>query len=358
MANRFWVSPINADWDGTAGVKWSTTSGGLGGAAIPTSSDDVFFDSNSSGVCTIATGNTGCLSLDTTGFTGTLAGSDSITVSGGMTLGSGMTRTYTGQITFDGTGSNIITTNGIVLDNVVVLDTTTGTITLGSDLDLGTTTSKFIRLDSGTFTANNFNITLPVFASSNSNTRTLNMGSGTWTFSRSFTSLCMDFAVSTNLTINAGTSLIRVIDSTANDNFFDGGGKTFYNIWWDRGSNTNRNVFFGHSATFNEIKDTGTAAHTMALTAGITVTTNSFLVSGTVGNVISINTATGTSTHNLVKTGTGVVNSNYLNIQHSVATPANKWYAGRNSTNNQGVATTGSGWIFNIPGSGAFFQFM
>jgi hypothetical protein len=34
----------------------------------------------------------------------------------------------------------------------------------------------------------------------------------------------------------------------------------------------------------------------------------------------------------------------YLNIQHSVATPALTWYAGEHSTNNQGV--DGSGWIF------------
>jgi hypothetical protein len=48
----------------------------------------------------------------------------------------------------------------------------------------------------------------------------------------------------------------------------------------------------------------------------------------------------------LVKTGGGTISSDYLNIQHSVATPASTWYAGTHSTNNQGVSTAGSGWIF------------
>lgn len=42
MANRYWVGG-NANWDATAGTKWATTSGGAGGAAVPTAADDVFW---------------------------------------------------------------------------------------------------------------------------------------------------------------------------------------------------------------------------------------------------------------------------------------------------------------------------
>ena len=42
MADRYWVGGT-ANWDGTAGTKWATSSGGLGGASVPTSADDVFF---------------------------------------------------------------------------------------------------------------------------------------------------------------------------------------------------------------------------------------------------------------------------------------------------------------------------
>lgn len=44
MANRYWIGD-GGDWDSTA--HWSLTSGGAGGEAAPTSSDDVFFDANS-----------------------------------------------------------------------------------------------------------------------------------------------------------------------------------------------------------------------------------------------------------------------------------------------------------------------
>ena len=68
MANRYWVGGTAA-WDGTAGTKWALTSGGAGGQAVPTASDDVFFDAASGAVtCTISAGNTGA--LYTFGYTG------------------------------------------------------------------------------------------------------------------------------------------------------------------------------------------------------------------------------------------------------------------------------------------------
>ncbi|OGZ02655.1 MAG: hypothetical protein A2946_00230 [Candidatus Liptonbacteria bacterium RIFCSPLOWO2_01_FULL_53_13] len=53
-----------------------------------------------------------------------------------------------------------------------------------------------------------------------------------------------------------------------------------------------------------------------------------------------------TGTHSLVKTGSGAVSADYLSVQHSIATPTRTWFAGSNSTNNQGTATAGSGWYF------------
>lgn len=50
MANRYWVG--TGTWDGSNTANWSTTSGGAGGASVPTSSDNVIFNS-SSGVCTV-----------------------------------------------------------------------------------------------------------------------------------------------------------------------------------------------------------------------------------------------------------------------------------------------------------------
>ena len=45
MANRYWVGGSGA-WDNTNTTNWSASSGGSGGASVPTSTDNVFFDSN------------------------------------------------------------------------------------------------------------------------------------------------------------------------------------------------------------------------------------------------------------------------------------------------------------------------
>ncbi|WP_343703286.1 Calx-beta domain-containing protein [Chitinophaga sp.] len=65
---RYWVGG-SGDWNESA--HWSTTSGGAGGACVPTVSNDVFFDANSftagSSAVTIAQGNAYCRNMDWTG---------------------------------------------------------------------------------------------------------------------------------------------------------------------------------------------------------------------------------------------------------------------------------------------------
>jgi hypothetical protein len=46
MANRYWVGG-SGTWDPTSTTHWSASSGGSGGASVPTSADDVIFDANS-----------------------------------------------------------------------------------------------------------------------------------------------------------------------------------------------------------------------------------------------------------------------------------------------------------------------
>jgi len=81
--------------------------------------------------------------------------------------------------------------------------------------------------------------------------------------------------------------------------------------------------------------------------SGITTTVTTWSVSGTSGNLITINSTT-TSAHTLSK-ASGTISSDYLNIQHSIATGGATWYAGNNSVNNNSVSTAGSGWIFTPP---------
>jgi hypothetical protein len=67
MANRFWVGG-DGTWDGSTTTHWSTTSGGSGGAAVPTSADAVIINGSSgsfsAGITIAASYTAQCASID------------------------------------------------------------------------------------------------------------------------------------------------------------------------------------------------------------------------------------------------------------------------------------------------------
>lgn len=158
MALRYWVGGT-ANWDTVAGSKWSLTPNGVGGLPVPSSIDDVFFDSNSgSGTVTVISSGGICKSINLTNFGGTLAlGAQSIFVSGNVTIGAGMVN---GQIT--GTGSLFINANstfdiltGFIIPNIAMGVATSGvnvTITLVRD----TTITNFTATQNNPNTTNSF----------------------------------------------------------------------------------------------------------------------------------------------------------------------------------------------------------
>jgi hypothetical protein len=241
MADRYWVGGT-ANWDGTAGTKWSATSGGPGGASVPTTADAVFFNALSTGTCTISAGNTGAASINFTGFTGTIAGFAAITVAGSVTASAGMTWSYNnGLMTFTGTGT--LTTAGknfcsIAINGVGI------TLTLGdafTNLSPGN-----IMVTSGTFNTAGFSVATSQLFSSGSTARTINLSSSTLTISGATP---IDFSTSTNLTFNANTSQVNL---TGQSLTFQGGGLTWNNV-----SLTNTN----HTGTDSSINGTNTFAN-------------------------------------------------------------------------------------------------
>jgi hypothetical protein len=131
MADRYWRGGTGT-WNSSNTANWSATSGGAGGASVPTTSDDVYFNASSgSGTVTIS-GTVNAASVNFTGATLTLAGSGanmlnyvgSFTMGSGITIGSGLSilrssmttlaRTFTSAgktfpwaIQFYGTGGSI-----------------------------------------------------------------------------------------------------------------------------------------------------------------------------------------------------------------------------------------------------------
>lgn len=282
-------------------------------------------------------------SITWTGATNTpdWAKTTATSIFGSVTMISGMTNSGTAAVTMEGRSTSNFTSAGQTFTNpITIFMGGSGSVTL---LD-AFVSSQSITVTNGTFNSNNFTVQVTTLASTGSSTRTLTMGSSTWTITSapSFWNV-----TSTGLTFNANTSTILSTSTSAKT--FTGGGLT-YNTLKFSGTGTAAITIAG-SNTFSRFEDIGSAAHSLLFTAGTTQTITTWAVSGTSGNVITINSTT-TATHALVKAGGGTVSADYLNIQHSVATPSSTWYAGANSTDNQAVATAGSGWIFTVPPSG------
>jgi len=261
MADRYWVGGT-ANWDGTAGTKWATSSNGTGGASVPTTADDVFFDASSTGTCTIATGNTGAKSINCTGFTGTITGTAAISVAGSITLVAGQTYTHVGTVTITGTGT--LTTAGKTFGGLTV-DGSGITLTLGDALAV---TGRTITVTLGTFNTANYNVTCAAIVSNNSNVRTITFGSSTITLST--TGRAIDFRTVTNLTFNSNTSQINMNQSNV---LFDAPSQTFYNVSFTAATAT---VAINGSNTFNTLtfpSRTSAGLLTVAFSANQTIST-------------------------------------------------------------------------------------
>lgn len=347
---NYWVGGTG-NWS-TVG-EWASTSGGVGGTGrVPFPQDDAVFDANSfSAGSLVVTRNMPRIgkNINWTGATNSPTWTTSVTstVYGSITLISGMTNTMSDALTFEGRGAFTLTSAGKSWNRGVNVQMVGGTLTLQDAFVQSGGGGGFV-VSHGTFNANNFNVTCLTFSANATTIRTVTMGSGTWTLTS--TGTVWNTATTTNLTFNVNTSTITITNTSATARTFSGGGLTYNNFSSNAGASVASLTIAG-SNTFAGFEDIGTAAHSILFTAGTTQTITTWTVSGSSGNAITINSTT-TSTHALAKGGGGTVSSDWLNIQHSIATPASTWYAGTNSVDNQAVVTAGSGWIFTAPPSG------
>lgn len=225
--NRYWVTGGNGYWDDTS--NWATSSGGASGAAVPIG-ENVYFDANSGNGDIFMSRSSGlnlnANNFDCTGFTGTLIGSSSFRIYGDFKLVSGLTNLMNPVITINTNGSSKNFTTGTkTLLDTLTFDTVSDTVTLQDALVSNSTGT----LTTGVLDANNKNITFTTFSSTNANTRTLTMGSGTWELTG--TGTVWSFATITGLTLNQNTSTVKLTDATSQTKTFAGGGEAYYNIW-------------------------------------------------------------------------------------------------------------------------------
>ena len=216
MATRFWVGGTG-NWDATT-THWSATSGGAGGASVPTAADTVTFDTNSN-VGTTAftvTVTTAALCSDllvaTLDGAMTLAGSVGITVSGQLSLPpTNFTWSSVGLLTFNATTvGRFITTSGNVINSPITFNGVGGVWQLQDALTAPSSTG--VTLTAGTLDLNSKTLTCAIFSSNNSNTRTIAFGTGNITVTGAGTSWTT--ATTTGLTIT-GTPVVNVSNNSA-----------------------------------------------------------------------------------------------------------------------------------------------
>jgi len=371
MANRYWVGGT-ASWDGTIGLKWALTSGGIGGQLAPTSADTVFFDANSgASTVTIGAGTAICATLTMTGFTGTLAfGSNSITVASN---GVGV---FTGATTYSVTGTPLILLTyagaagtSVVTGTVTEANAISFTVSAGSyALTIGGVVKNLTF--SGTFTGSLVNSTKTIYGnltfktgmtiSAGSNITTFAATSGTQTITSA--ALNLDFPITFSGTatyqlqdaLTCGTATARTITLTSGTLDLSSYIFTLYGLFTSTGAST-RTIAFGtgqfylNAPTGNIWTVTGTSLTITGTSPTISATANALTgertvvhVPTTVSQALSINfNATAGSSN--IGFGTGAQVFNNINFTGFSGQIGNAGQSAQATFNIYGNLTMGTG---------------
>lgn len=345
------IAYISSTYTGSTGTRTFNTSGltesNAFNASVTGSSGIVLNNTATDAVA--LTGSYG--SVDLTGLSSSFANTTR-TIYGNFTVGSSVTVTAGTSITTFGktSGTQTITSNGVLLDFPITISGVGGTVSLGGALSIGSL--RTLTLTNGTFTANNYNVTVGLFSSSNANTRTLTLGSGAWTLSGVGT--VWNTATTTNLTFNKNTANITLSDTSTTARTFAGGGLTYNNLVIGGTTGVSTLTITGAN-TFDTLSSTKTVAHTITFPSGVTNTFSNFSLSGTAGNLITIQSSTPGTRATISKTS-GTVSVSYLSIKDSAATGGATWEA---LTANGNIDTgNNTGWIFgSVTNFGSFLIF-
>jgi hypothetical protein len=342
MANRYWVGGTDT-WNSTAGSKWSTTSGGAGGASAPGSSDDVIFDGNSVGTVTLSSPPT-VKSVTCNSWNGTWAGSSDLTIQEGLTLSSTMTNNWTGKLIFNGSGTYDITSNGITVE---AFETTgTGFYRLQSPL----TVTDSITITQGSFVTNSNTLTADSFFSQGSQTRDIYLAGST-------INLSTDWIVTgSNVTVykNPLPSVQPNIILSGANCTFNGGGLSYGRLSF---TGTNTISLVKGANTFWKLTHQGSGVNTLLFDANQTIGSGGIALDGPsiTSRLFVGSTVTGTQRSIDNPGGT----SQYANFQDIASTSSN-WFFDDSTTgagncgNNSGIYFRTAQTVYWVGGTGNY----
>jgi hypothetical protein len=357
----YWNLAGAQNWSATG---WALTSTGTPAVAnFPLPQDTATFTNAGSVTGTITVDqNWNIGTIDMSGRTSAMTfdtGTTILVICGNWINGSGTTINGTGLLTFSGKTAQSITSASKTFTQSITINSIGGTVRLTDALTIVAT--KTLTLLNGTFDAFNQNVTVGLFNSSTSNTRTLTMGSGTWTLSG--TGIVWNTGTNIGLTFNVNTANIVLSDTSTTARTFTGGVLSYnkLTIGGTTGTSTT-SITGGAGQSFTEIASTKTVAHTIALAGFLSVA--NWTVTGTAGNVVTVNSSAAGTQRAITYTGSGTISMDYMSIQDINfsyglgATQPYLVYAGANSTNggnNDGILfqpttvkayrlTTGTSW--------------
>jgi len=271
--------------------------------------------------------------IDLTGFTGTLTNQQR-TYFGNVTFPIGPTYTAGASVQIMGatSGTKVLKTFGQLLDFGFVFNGIGGTFQLFDDLQIGST--RTLTFTNGTLDANNKNVTTGSVQTNNGNTRTLKMGNGTWTLNGPN----WNATNATGLTVE-GTATVNTASASAKT--FNGGGANYGGITLNQGGAGALTI--NASNTFANITNTVQPA-TITFQASTTTTVSAFGVSGTSGNLITLNSSTA-GTRATLSDASGVNSVSFCDIKDINATGGAIWSSF--TTNGNVDDGNNAGWDFD-----------
>jgi hypothetical protein len=329
----YWNLAGARNWSATA---WATQSGGTPAINnFPLAQDTAVFDNAGSvtDVITIESPwsiGTFDASLRTNAMTLTIAtlNSPQPVIYGDWKFGTGVTWSGLGTIIFSKNGTQTITSNGVPFGCNVSINRFNANVQLADAITLNPT--SVLTLTSGSFNAGIYNVTTGRFVNS-STANTLRMGSGTWTISGTSSTI---WGCNQTPIMFAGTSTIVLSGTGTTLRTFDGG-SGYYNKLTIGGSTGTSSLSLFGSSVFGELASIKTVAHTITFQNSATVTVGKWSVTGTLGNVVTINTNAAGALFTLFIAGPGNSGINYLSIRDcelALFSPG-EFYVGANSTN-------------------------
>jgi hypothetical protein len=350
MADRYWVGGTGT-WSATNTANWSTSSGGSGGASVPTSADNAQFLSTSAAsayVVTVSTSvncSTLILQYESLGNSLTFSGVGTINVYGNLTCYTSSDINVNVTLNFRSTTSGReINAFGNTLNGQVIFDGVGGAWAITRN----TNVSNTVSLVNGTLNLNTYSLTTPSFDTSNSNTRTLNFGtSGSINVSGSGAT-AFNCSTSTGLTVSGTLTGTSINMTSASAKTFAGGGKTWPGISNQGGGAltiTGANTFAGPCTT--------SAPATYTFQSGVTQTfTSSLNFSGTAVAGVTLNSTTAGTQATLSQAAGLGFSAGYVNVKDSNATGGQTWVA-VNSID----AGNNTGWFFIDSSGGSMMMF-